>query len=177
MPERELQNEINRLQGALEALGLVRERLLAQRDELGPETAAEAVYEMLTQVDALLLEFARRREALHPHHRSYQFLLTGREVLPLAHDRYGLWMRGEAVSAEFVKQTLRLVDWYVRLEHDRPAQVVNEHYSWLVIDEFGRADLHAAKAIADSPLPSSDERREIERRLFLGNADSGDRQA
>jgi len=35
----------------------------------------------------------------------------------------------------------------------------------VVLDEFGRADLHAAQAIEVSPLPTNDERNEMNRRL------------
>lgn len=158
--------ELNRINGALEVLGLIREMLLMQQDELGAETAQESVEEIQTRIDALLLEYERRRKALHPQHKSYQFILTEAEVFPLAHDCYVELVRGEAISKEFSGQTLRLADWYVRMDNDSPKKVVNENYSWLVIDEFGRADLHAAKAIETTPLPSHDKRDEIKRCLF-----------
>jgi hypothetical protein len=72
----------------------------------------------------------------------------------------------KAISSEFAGRTLRLADWYVRMEDDRPQDVVNETYTWLVLDEFGRADLHAARAIETSPLPTKEERDELQRRLF-----------
>jgi len=166
MSERDLRQEINRINGALEVLGLLRERLAWQRDELGAESGQEAVDEMLTQVDALQSEYRRRRTDLHPRHKSYQFFLTDASVLPILHDCYVDLVRGQAISSEFAGQTLRLADWYVRLEDDRPQQLVNETYSWLVLDEFGRADLHAARAIEASPLPSQAQRDEMNRRLF-----------
>jgi len=166
MLERDLQQEVNRITGALEVLGLLRERLALQRDELGGETGREAVDEMLTQVDALHGEYRRRRADLHPHHKSYQFFLNAAGVLPILHDCYVDLVRGEAISSEFAGQTLRLASWYVRMHNDVPQQVVNETYDWLVIDEFGRADLHAARAIEASPLPTKEERDEINRRMF-----------
>jgi hypothetical protein len=166
MSERDLQQEINRINGALEVLGLLRKRLQLQRDELGAESGQEAVDEMLTQVEALQGEYGRRRAGLHPHHKSYQFFLAGTDVLPIMHDCYVDLIEGRAIASDFAGQTLRLADWYVRMEDDRPQQVVNETYSWLVIDEFGRADLHAARAIKASPLPTKEQRDEINRRMF-----------
>ncbi len=64
MSNQAMQDELHHLQGALEALDLMRERLLFQRDEMGPENGLEAVDEMLTQVDALQLEFQHRLEKL-----------------------------------------------------------------------------------------------------------------
>lgn len=166
MPERTLANEMNRINGALEVLGLLRERLVLQRDELGAETAREAVDEMLGQVEALQTEFARRRLSLQPHHRSYQFLITPEGVQPVPHDYYVDLVRGKSTSREVAGRTLRLADWYVRMEDDVPQLVVNETYSWLVFDAAGRVDLHAARDIEASPLPTQAERDEIERSLF-----------
>jgi len=166
MLERDLQQEINRINGALEVLGLLRERLHLQRDELGAESGQEAVDEMLTQVEALQGEYSRRRTGLHPHHKNYLFFLTDTDVLPILQDCYVDLVRGEAIASEFAGQTLRLADWYVRMQDDVPQQLVNETYSWLVIDEFGRADLHAARAIEASPLPTKKQHDEINRRMF-----------
>ncbi|MBI1285930.1 MAG: hypothetical protein GC183_16620 [Thiobacillus sp.] len=159
-------NELNRLNGALEVLGLLREKLMLQRDELGAESAQEAVDEMRSQVDALQIECQQRRANLHPHHKSYQFVLTDEEVLPVRHDCYVKLLRGEAELSEFKGQTLRLADWYMFMQDDKPQEVVNETYNWLALDEFGRADLHAARDIQASPLPTTRERKEIYRRLF-----------
>ena len=164
--EGDIKAQINRLNGALDALGLLRELLLLQRDEIGVESAQEAVDETLTHVDAMILEYERRRAEAHPHHRSYQFILTEDDIYPIAHDCYVDLARGKAISTEFAGQTVRLADWYARLEDDIPKQVVNENYAWLVFDNTGRADLHAAKAIDASPLPTAKEREEIIRRLY-----------
>jgi hypothetical protein len=166
MSERDLQQEINRISGGMEVLGLLRESLQLQRDELGAESGQEAMDEMLNQVAALQLEYQRRRAELHPHHKSYLFFMTDADVLPILHDCYADLVSGKAISSEFAGQSLRLADWYVRMDDDRPQQVVNESYSWLILDEFGRADLHAAQAIKASPLPAKDERDEMNRRLF-----------
>jgi len=166
MLERELQKECDRINGAQEMLGLLRERLQMQRDELGPESAQEAMDEMLTQVLAMQSEYQRRLQAIHPHHKSYLFFLSEAEVIPIRHDCYIPLVEGKAVADEFAGQTLRLADWYVRVDNEVPQKVVNETYSWLVFDEFGRLDLHAAQAIETSPLPSADERIQIETRQF-----------
>jgi len=126
MLERDLQQEVNRSNGALEVLGLLRERLQLQRDGLGVESGREAGDGMLTQVDALQGEYRRRRASLYPHHKSGTFFLTDAGVLPILHDCYADLVGGEATSSEFAGQTPRLADWYVRMEDDVPQQVVNE---------------------------------------------------
>ncbi len=166
MLEQDLRNELNRINGALEVLGLLREKLIIQKDEIGAESAQEAEDEMLTQVEAMYLEYQRRRHELHPHHKSYLFYLIDDEVIPIIHDCYVLLVKGETVAPEFVGQTLRLADLYVHMDDEVPKQVVNETYSWLVFDEFGRLDLHAALAIEASPLPTIEERKQIQNRLF-----------
>ena len=162
----DFRNELHRINGALEVLGLLREKLILQKDEIGAESAQEAVDEMLTQVDAMHLEYQRRRHELHPHHKSYLFYLIDDEVMPIVHDYYVLLVKGEATASEFARQTLRLADLYVRMEDEVPKQVVNENYSWQVFDELGRLDLHAAHAIEASPLPTEEERKQIQNRLF-----------
>ena len=167
MLERDLQKEINRLNGALEILGLLRQRLELQLDEMGDESGQEAVDEMLTQVVAIRSEYLRRQQVLHPHHKTYLFYLTDEGVLPILHDCYVPLVEGKAVACEFFSQTFRLADWYVRVEKEVPKQVVNETYSWLVFDQHGRLDLQAAHAIEASPLPTEAEREQIEKLLFV----------
>ena len=43
MPESDLRQELNRISGALEVLGLLHERLQLQRNEPGAESGREAV--------------------------------------------------------------------------------------------------------------------------------------
>ena len=166
MLERDLQKEINRINGALEMLGLLRQRLELQRDEVADETGQEALDETLSYVVAMRSEYLRRQQTLHPHYKSYLFYLTDEGVLPIAHDCYVPLVEGKAVACEFFKQTFRLADWYVRVEKEKPKQLVNETYSWLVFDKHGRLDLHAAHAIDVSPLPTEAEREQIKNRLF-----------
>jgi len=167
MLERDLQKEINRLNGALEILGLLLQRLELQLDEMGDESGQEAVDEMLTQVVAMRSEYQRRQQVLHPHHKTYLYYLTDEGVLPILHDCYVPLVEGKAVACEFFSKTFRLADWYVRVEKEVPKQVVNETYSWLVFDQHGRLDLQAAHAIEASPLPTGAEREQIEKQLFV----------
>ena len=66
MLERDLQKEINRINGALEMLALLRERLEMQLDEVADETGQEALDETLSYTVALRSEFLRRQQTLHP---------------------------------------------------------------------------------------------------------------
>ena len=166
MLERDLQKEINRINGALEILGLLRERLELQLDEVAGQSGQEAVDEMLSHVDAMSSEYQRRQQELHPHHKTYLFYLTNEGVLPILHDCYVPLFKGKSVACEFFGQKLRLADWYIRVEKEVPKQVVNESYSWLVFDKHGRLDLHAAHVIDESPLPTEDERVQIKKQLF-----------
>jgi len=166
MLERDLQKKINQINGALEMLALLRERLEMQLDEVADETGQEALDETLSYTVAIRSEYLRRQQTLHPHYKSYLFYLTDEGVLPILHDCYVPLVEGKAVACEFFKQTFRLADWYVRVKKEKPKQVVNETYSWLVFDQHGRLDLHAAHAIDASPLPTEEERAQIEKRLF-----------
>jgi len=141
-------------------LELLRERLEMQLDEVADETGQDALDETLSYVVALRSEYLRRQQTLHPHYKSHLF------YLPIAHDCYVPLVEGKAVACEFFKQTFRLADWYVRVEKEKPKQLVNETYGWLVFDKHGRLDLHAAHAIDVSPLPTEAEREQIKNRLF-----------
>lgn len=166
MLESELQKEINRLNGALETLGLLRQRLELQLDEVANETGQEALDETLSYIVSLRSEYQRRQQVLHPHHKTYLFYLTEEGVLPIQHDCYIHLVEGKAVACEFFNKKFRLADWYVRVEKGVPKQVVNESYSWLVFDQHGKLDLHAAHAIEASPLPTETEREKIKQQLF-----------
>jgi len=169
MLERDIQKEINQFNGALEILGLLREKLEMQLAEVADETGQEALDETLGYVVALRSEYQHRQQKLYPHHKTYLFYLADEGVLPVPHDCYISLVEGESVACEFFNKTLRLADWYVRVEKDKPVEVVNESYSWLVFDQHGRLDLHAAHAIEDSSLPSEVEREQIKKLLFNGS--------
>jgi len=166
MLERDLQKEINRINGALEMLGLLRQRLELQLDEVADETGQEALDETLSYVVAMRSEYLRRQQELHPHLKTYLFYLTDEDVLPIPHDCYVSLVEGKSVACEFFNQTFRLADWYVRVGKEVPKQVVNETYSWLVFDQHGRLDLQTAHAIGKSPLPTEAERESIKQQLF-----------
>lgn len=167
-----------RLEGALELLDLLHEDLLLRRDQARDASGRETFDEVLTQVDALLVETRRRQAALPPafvRHASYAFLLDDAdEVDPLPHQVYVALVRGEAAVPQFAGKTLRLAEWYLRLRGDEPVAVVNETYARLSIDRDGRADWHATPApppgtatASDNPaLPSAAERQRMQAVLF-----------
>lgn len=169
MLESDVQKEIDRLNGALEILGLLRERLELQLDEVVDETGQEALDEALSYIVALRSEYQRRQQELHPHHKTCLFYLTDEGVLPIPHDCYIPLVEGKAVACEFFSKKFRLADWYVRVEKGVPKQVVNESYSWLVFDQHGKLDLHAAHAIEESSLPTEAERGQIKKQLFVSD--------
>ena len=164
--------ERSRLEGALELLDLLREDLILRRDQARDEAGREAYDEVLTQTDALIVEYRRRRAALppvSPHHASYAFLLGGPgDVHPLPHHVYVALVRGEAAVPELAGRTLRLAEWYVRLRADAPDAVVNETYVPLAIDREGRADWAATPGAGheDAAWPSAAERARMEALLF-----------
>jgi hypothetical protein len=170
-----------RLEGALEVLDVLHTDLILRRDQVRDASAREAFDEMLTQVDALLIEYRRREAALPPvtsHHASYAFLLEEQgAVHPLPHGVYVALVRGEAATPQFAGKTLRLAEWYVRLQADEPESLVNETYALLTIDRDGRADWSAtpsshphrpdsAKASEAAALPSTAERERMQALLF-----------
>jgi len=169
------------LEGALAALDELRDDLILRRDEARDEAAREAYDEVLTVVDARLLEY-RRRQAVQPvpsaHHASYVFLLDDQgAVHPLPHRLYLEIVRGEAATPQFAGKTLRVAEWYVRMEQGEPDTVVNETYALLTFDAEGRADwaatpsFHphrdsAALASESASLPSPAEREAMLALLF-----------
>src|SRR5512139_246474 len=170
-----------RLEGALEVLDVLRTDLILRRDQVRDESAREAFDEMLTQVDAVLVEYRRREAALPPvtaHHASYAFLLDEYgAVHPLPHGVYVALVRGEAATPQFAGKTLRLAEWYVRLQAGEPESLVNETYALLAIDRDGRADWSATPSIRPhhpgtdaapeaAALPSTAERARMQALLF-----------
>lgn len=165
MLKRDLYKEINQINGALEILALLRQQLELQLDEVADETGQEALDETLAYIVALRSEFQRRKQQLHPQHNTFLFYLSDEGVLPVQHDCFISLIEGKPAACGFFNKTLRLADWYVRIENDEPKQVVNETYSWLVFDQHGKLDLHAAHAIDKSSLPTDAEREQIIKQL------------
>lgn len=74
-------------------------------------------------------------------------------VCEMDQHRYAALARGAARAPEFAGRRFVLVDWYLRLVGGRPEVGVSETCSWIVFDECGAVDLHAALAIdADAAL-------------------------
>ena len=178
-PHVSIAGERSRIEGALDLLDLLREDLILRRDQARDASGREAYDEVLTQVDALVVEYRRRSDALppvSPHHASYAFLLGAQgEVHPLPHRVYVALVRGEAAVPEFAGHTLRLAEWYVRLEAEAPDAVVNETYVPLAIDSAGRADWSATPGAGheDAAWPSAAERARMQALLFGDGATPG----
>lgn len=170
-----------RLEGALELLDLLHTDLILRRGQVRDASAREAFDEMLTLIDSLPIEYRRREDALPPvtaHHASYAFLLDEHgAVHPLPHRVYVTLVRGEAAIPQFAGKTLRLAEWYVRLQAGEPESVVNETYTLLTIDREGRADWSAtpsfpphrpgsAEDSGTAAWPSAAERERMQALLF-----------
>ena len=167
------ERERMKLEGALELLDLLREELVLRADQARDESWREPYDEMLTHIDSLLVEYRRRRDALPPpptHHASYVFLLDDRgTVHPLPHRVYVALVRGEAATPQFAGQTLRLAEWYVRLQAHVPETVVNETYVRVSFDAEGRVDWAASPGADETAAwPSADERTRMQATLFEG---------
>jgi len=103
----------------------------------------------------------------HPdgEHASYVFLLDENGgVHPLPHALYVALARHEAAVPALAGQTLRLVDWYVRLKDGEPDSVVNETYGVCQVDAQGRVEMR--KAPPDAAWPTADERERMRGLLF-----------
>lgn len=149
-PHQSIARERWMLEGALEVLDSLHADLILRRDEARDESAREAWDEVLTRVDALLTEYRRRHAALPQvpaHHASYVFLLDeAGAVHPIPHRLYVALVRDRAAAPQFAGKTLRLAEWYVRLERGTPDTVVNETWGLLAFDREGRIDWSATPA-------------------------------
>lgn len=99
-------------------------------------------------------------------HASYVFLLDEEgEVHALPHVLYVALAKGQALAPMLADRTLRLADWYVRLQlGGEPHAVVNETYGLARFDGEGRFNLEAAPG--DSAWPTPAERRRMQELLF-----------
>lgn len=83
---------------------------------------------------------------------SFVFLLDADGgVHPLPHALYTALARHEANAPSLAGQSLRLADWYVRLQATEPAEIVNETYGLVQVDAQGRLDWAAAPPKAGWP--------------------------
>lgn len=171
------EHERMKLEGALALLDLLREDVVLRADQARDEAGREAFDEILTHIDSLLVEYRRRRNALPPpptHHASYVFLLDADgTVHPLPHRVYVALVRGEAATPQFAGQTLRLAEWYVRLQAHEPETVVNETYAMVRFDAEGRVDWAASPGADETAAwPSADERARMQAMLFEGRPEA-----
>lgn len=179
--------ETERLAGALDLFYLLRADLALRRDEANSEAAREALDEVLTLLASLETEYQRRYRQSQPAkagHASHVFLLDAEgNVHPLPHTLYLALARGEATAPEFAGRTLRLADWYVRLENGKPVAVVNETHGLMGFDAEGRVDWQATPAFhphrdgeklasESASLPSPEERERMRRLIFGEGADA-----
>lgn len=92
-------------------------------------------------------------------HASYAFLLDehgGVHAVP--HALYVALVRHEATAQVLAGQSLRVADWYVRLQDGEPEAVVNETYSVAHVDARGQVESVAAGDNAAWPTPTERER-------------------
>lgn len=95
----------------------------------------------------------------HGDYASYVFLLDeagGVHAVP--HSLYVALARHEAAAPTLAGQTLRVADWYLRLQGGEPEVVVNETYSVVHVDAQGRVESVAAPADAGWPTAAERER-------------------
>jgi len=95
----------------------------------------------------------------HGEHASYVFLLDeAGGVHAVAHALYVALARHEATAPMLAGRTLRLADWYVRLQGGEPQTVVNETYSVVQVDALGQFESVLAPAEAGWPTPAERQR-------------------
>ena len=171
--------EAERLAGALDLLYRLRADFSLRRDEANSEAAREAFDEAQSVLASLETEFRRRYAEAMPAsaaHASYVFLLGG-GVHPLPHTLYVALIKDDATAPEFAGQTMRVSDWYVRLEAGAPVAVVNETHGLITFDAQGRVDWQATPsfhphrdsvrlASESTSLPSPEERERMRRLIF-----------
>lgn len=173
--------EAERLAGALDLLYGLRADFSLRRDEANSEAAREAFDEALSVLASLETEFRRRYaegRAASAEHASYVFLLgADGGVHPLPHTLYVALVKDAAAAPEFAGQTMRVSDWYARLEAGAPVAVVNETHGLITFDAQGRVDRQATPsfhphrdsarlASESASLPSPEERERMHRLIF-----------
>lgn len=55
----------------------------------------------------------------------------------ISHDEYVRLVRGEKPVPTYSGRQVRVADWYVRMDGDRPVEIENETYSFLNFDRTG----------------------------------------
>ncbi len=98
-------------------------------------------------------------------HASYVFLLDAQGgVHALPHALYVALVRHEATAPMLAGRSLRVADWYVRLQGGEPESVVNETYAVVHVD--ARGQVKSVPAAADAPWPTLAERERMHALLF-----------
>lgn len=91
---------------------------------------------------------------MHAHEdrnfRSYVFLLEAEGVQPLDHALYVALTRGEQSLPQLAGRSMRLADWYVKLDGGKPVAVANEWYGWVRFDATGRLQPHSGPALSNN---------------------------
>lgn len=82
--------------------------------------------------------------------RSYVFLLETEGVQPLDHALYVALARHERALPHLAGRSMRLADWYVKLEGGRPVSVANEWCGWVRFDTGGRLLPHPHPALSNN---------------------------
>lgn len=94
------------------------------------------------------------KHQMHAHHngayRSYVFLLEVEGVQPLDHALYVALARGERSLPHLAGRSMRLADWYVKLDGGRPVAVANEWYGWVRFDAAGHLLPHTRPALSNN---------------------------
>lgn len=99
-------------------------------------------------------------------HASYIFLLDEEgAVHPVPHALYVALARHEAVAPTLANQTLRMADWYVRLQNGEPESIANETYGICQVDTQGRVEV--LNVPADAGWPTTIERERMNALLFV----------
>jgi hypothetical protein len=102
----------------------------------------------------------------------------------VAQEEYVRLLRHEAARPEFAGQTLRVADWYVRVEAPHPPRIQNETYSFLRFNHAGEAEeVVAAGNVKPSSFgtpritarwqPSQQELAMLDRIVFSDGSTSG----
>ncbi|MBE0550428.1 MAG: hypothetical protein IH627_22760 [Rubrivivax sp.] len=98
-------------------------------------------------------------------HASYVFLLgADGDVHPVPHALYVALVRHEASAPTLAGRTLRLADWYVRLQGGEPAAIVNESYGVARVDAGGQVEW--VEAAPEAGWPTAAERECMQQLLF-----------
>jgi hypothetical protein len=109
---------------------------------------------------------------------SYVFVLDDAGgVHPLPHALYVAMARGEATAPDWAGATVRLADWYIRMEGEDPDVVVSETYTFMSFDAEGRVDWPStpsphprrpgvANVTEDQAQPTGVEREQMSKLVF-----------